>query len=145
MIKNIKLTITNLLLLIAFYSFGAIGYHCLKHGKGSPFGIAMIFVMSTVILVGIILCCVSYKKHRIGRFNIDIFTTIYLFFVFMLGFVVPNHINLQYIHITGFFPYIAPLVYRLGENAIGIYELFLFPSVITCGLTIGEHKQKYYE
>ncbi len=145
MIKNIKLTIANFLLLCALYSFGVLGYHTLKYNEISSFGFIMMLIMSIVIVFGIVLSCLSYKKSRLGRFNIDIFTTIYLFLVFMLGFIVPSQLNLQFTHIQGFFGFFAPVVYRLGENAIGIYEIFLFPAMIVYGLTIGEHKQKYHE
>ncbi len=145
MIRSIKLTLANFFLFCALYSFSVLGYHTLKHNEISSFGLIMTLVMCVAILLGIVLTCLSYKKHRIGRFNIDIFTTIYLFLVFMLGFVVPSGLNLQFLHIQGFFGFLAPVVARLGENAIGIYEIFLFIAMIMYGLTIGEHKQKYYE
>lgn len=145
MVKNIKLTVANILLLSALYSFGVLGYHTLKHQEITTGGIVMLGVMGLAVLCGIHFSCMSYKKSRLGRFNIDIFTTIYLFVVFMLGFLVPSGLNLQFVHVQGFFGFLAPLVSRLGENAIGIYEIFLFIAMIVYGLTIGEHKQKYYE
>ncbi len=145
MIRYIKLTLANIFLLCTLYTFGVLGYHTLKYDEFSSFGLFMTGIMCIATLFGIILTCLSYKKHRFGKLNIDIFTTIYLFFLFMLGFIVPSNLNLQFAHIGGFFGFLAPLVTRLGENAIGIFEIFLFIAMIIYGLTIGEHKQKYYE
>ncbi len=143
--RSIKLTLANFFLLCALYSFGVVGYHTIKYNEYSVMGLIMSSVMCAAVLFGIVLTCLSYKRHRFGRFNIDIFTTIYLFVVFMLGFTVPSSLNLQFTHIKGFFGFLAPVVFRLGENSIGIYEIFFFVAMILYGLTIGEHKQKYYE
>ena len=142
--RILKLTLANFFLLCALYSFGVLGYHTLKHNEYSLSWLVIGIVMCIAILFGIVLTCLSYKKHRVGRFNIDIFTTIYLFLVFMLGFIVPSGLNFQFTHTGGFFGFLAPIVFRLGENSIGIYEIFFFIAMILYGLTIGEHKQKYY-
>ncbi len=138
-----KLTLTNILLLFTLYSFGVLTYHCMKYNEITTYGFIILFIILALTVLSVALCCLSYKKHRIGRFNIDIFTTIFLFCVFMLGFLVPGHVNLQYTHILGFYPGISKIIYRLGENAIGVHEILLFISTIIYGLTIGEHQQKY--
>ena len=145
MLRIIKLSLANLFLLLNVYTFCVLGYHCIKYNEARTGGIIVIVLMLILLGFGIYLCCSSYKKHRFGRFNIDIFTTVYLFVIFMLGFVVPSHIRVQLTHASGFFWYLSPIVYHLGDNSVGIYEIFLFLAFLFNGLTIGEHKQKYYE
>ncbi len=145
MLRNSKLILSIFFLLSSLYCFGVLSCHCIKYNEASAWGFTAIGLRCMFIITGIVLFCVSFKKHRIGRFNIDIFTTLYLFLVFMLGFLVPNHINFQYTHTAGFFGFLKPFVHLLGENHVGIHEILLFIGLIVYGLTIGEHKQKYYE
>ena len=140
--RYLKLTISNLLLLCSLYTFSILTYHGAKYHEIPTAGTFMLILMMILTGFGVVLCCLSYKKYRFWKFNIDICTTIYLFCVFMTGFLMPGAVNLQFTHISGFFPYLSGIVYRLGENAIGIYEIFLFIGTIIYGLTIGEHNQK---
>ena len=103
-------------------------------------------VLIILIIGGIALCAYNYKHFRIGRFNSDIFTTIYLFLVFMISYTIDNTLIMDYVHFSEWFPFIWPIMMKFTVSGIGIFEATLFLATVCCGLTIGEDKnKKYYE
>ncbi len=87
----------------------------------------------------------SIKHPTIGRFNSDIFTTICLFFMFMLAFAVPPAIITNFSTLQapiGFGP-LGTTIGHFAKNGVGIYEGFFFVSMIAMGFTIGEDSKKH--
>ena len=148
--KIVGLSASIFFLVLSAYSlsvllFGAIW---LVATTSRTFSVNLIMPMVLIILIlgGIVLCAINYKHFRIGRFNSDIFTTIYLFLVFMLSYTVSNTLIMDYVFFREWFPLIWPLMNKFSVNGIGVYEAFLFLATLCCGLTIGEDKnKKYYE
>ena len=145
--KVILLSLSIMFLLFSGYSVGVmtVGSIGLKPNLSLCHYIIP-FLLILLILCGIVLCITCFKSRRIGRFNIDIFTTIFLFFIFMLSFSVNNQLVQQLIPLKSYFSIIRELIYKLSLNGIGIYEGTLALATLCCGLTIGEDKdKKYYE
>jgi hypothetical protein len=145
--KILLLCLSILLLLFSAYTLGVliVGGIFLKPAV-SILHLILPCLLFSLVLCGIVLCIVCFGKHRIGRFNSDIFTTIILFLVFMLSFTVHNDLVFRLVSLNTWFPVIGELVHKLSLSGIGIYEATLALATLCCGLTIGEGRQKkYYE
>lgn len=148
--KIIGLSASILFLAFSIYSLTVlvVGTLWLRKGTTSPFPPELVMPIILVFLMigGIVLCAINYKRFRIGRFNSDIFATIYLFLLFMLTYTVSNTLVLNYAFFADWFPLIWPVMFKFSINGIGVYEATMFMATLCCGLTIGEDKnKKYYE
>ncbi|MBR6548873.1 MAG: hypothetical protein IKT68_04940 [Clostridia bacterium] len=107
------------------------------------------YVLLIAVFSAIVACTglvvYSIKNKTIGRFNSDIFTTIALFFMFMLAFAVPPAIvtNFSTLHAPVGFGPLGTAICHFAKNGVGIYEGFFFVSMISMGFTIGEDDKKH--
>ena len=144
--KKVWFTAAIVFLLLSLYALGVLFADLLVTDSLTVYAGVILALVTVLTVACTALCVAGFFRHRIGRFNLDIFATIALFFTFMCAFLVPSAAVSHLAVLGDWFWIFSKVVKVMGLNSIGIYEATLFLAMLCCGFTIGEDKnRKYYE
>ncbi len=134
--KKTLLCFTLVFLAAALYSLAV-----LAAAQSAPAGLWRLLPTALLTLGGLVLVGCRFRYPRFGRWNSDIFTTLYLIVTFLSVFTLPSSqllaLSLNQSALRWLLVF-APMAQKLAAEGIGLHEIALFLALLCHGMTIGE-------